>query len=890
MPILKMKLHRPRVPADYVPRPRLMKLLERSCDTPLTLVSAPAGYGKSTLVSAWMDGLDSPGAWLSLDEDDSDLATFLRYFGAAVDSLFPEACRRTQSLLAGAEIPPLSVLSDELIEELDRIEDPFVLVLDDYGYVKRPEIHELLTRILRQNIPTLHLVILTRRDPPLPLASLRARGELVEIRQTALKFTSREASSFLERAAGAPLERDAASKLQERTEGWAVGLRLAAIALQGRDDVDSFLREIGAETRHVQEYLLVEVLSRQLPAVREALLKTSILERLCAPLCQALCAPECDGMCGPECDGQAFMERLEESNLFSVPLDDRGEWVRYHHLFRELLRRTLERRYRPDEITALHERAGEWFAAKGHVEAALRHFLSAGDPEKAARVVAAHRHDLMNREEWHRLRQLLALLPRGVVESSPELLMGEAWLLIGWPEMAEVMASVEALLEGEVDDSVTAGNLQGELDVMRSLIFYHITDGAKSLECAQRSLKTLPHGQASQRGLAVMMLALAHQMNGDLKSVHASVYEALGEKDLLHTTYHARVLLSLCFTDHIAADLAGTMDAARQSLELGREINLAESIAHGYYFLGICHYERNELAAAEDSLKPVVAGPYVINAYNFAFSAFALALTHQAMGRPEEAREDVESVIGHAMTTGNSSLLMMARAFKAELALRQGRTSEAGHWAATFNPDPFSVAYRFYLPQMTLAKWYLASAAEGSSREGHAFLSRLDDFFATIHNSRLRLEVLAMTALLHDARNDKDAALTALEGALALATPGGLVRPFLDLGDDMENLLGRLAARGGAGDYVTGLLDAFREGAAAPAPGADSLADPLTGREIDILHLLTKRLQNKEIADRLSISPETVRRHTANIYQKLDVHDRRQAVERALSLRILPEG
>jgi LuxR family maltose regulon positive regulatory protein len=290
----------------------------------------------------------------------------------------------------------------------------------------------------------------------------------------------------------------------------------------------------------------------------------------------------------------------------------------------------------------------------------------------------------------------------------------------------------------------------------------------------------------------------------------------------------------------------------------------------------------------------VVEGPYIVNAHNFAFSAFALALTRQAAGRPEEAREDVEKVVRHATATGNSSLLLTAKAFQAELALRQGRTSGVAHWAGTFNPEPFSVAYRFYLPQMTLAKWHLANATEGSFREARAFLSRLNDFFAAIHNSRLRLEVLAMEALLHDAGDDEGAALAALEEALALAEPGGLVRPFLDFGDGMRNLLGRFSARGNGGEYIGGLLAAFRVGAgalpAAAAPGSTSFVDPLTGRENDILNLLSKRLRNKEIADRLSISPETVRRHTANIYQKLDVHDRRQAVERALSLHILPDA
>jgi LuxR family maltose regulon positive regulatory protein len=894
MPTLKTKLHRPRVPADYVARPRLLKLLDRSLDTPLTLVSAPAGYGKSTLVGAWMDGLESPGAWLSLDESDSDLATFLMYCSAAVDSLFPGVCPETGTLLSGPSVPPVTVLAEKLIADLDLIEDPFVLVLDDYGFIKEPKIHELLTRLLKQNISALHLVILTRRDPPLPLASLRAGGKMTEVRQADLKFTVDETAAFLAKAVEGDVDESAVSQLQMKTEGWPGALRLAALAMDHGEDVDGFLRELRGDTRHVQDYLVAEVLSRQPPAVRDALLKTSILDRFCAPLCRVLCAPECKGMCGPGCDGGDFMERLAESNLFCVPLDEQGEWVRYHHLFRDLLRRTLERRYGPGEIAELHERAGEWFEEKGLIEEALHHALAGDNLAATGRLVARHRHDLMNREEWHRLRKLLDLLPRGIVENSPELLMSEAWLLIGWPEMADIMTRVEALLEAKPKGSAAAGTLQGELDVMRSLLFYHVTDGAKALKYARRGLETLPREQVSVRGLAVMLQALAHQMTGDLKSAHALVYQALGEKDLLHTTYHARVLLTPCFMNHIAADLAGTIDAARRSLEFGKEFNFAECIAHGYYFLGVCHYEQNDLAAAEHNLKPVVAGPYIVNTHNFAFSAFTLALTHQAMGRPGEAREDLETVLRHALATGNSSLLLTARAFQAELALRQGRTAEVAHWAEAFSPDPFTVAYRSYLPQMTLAKWHLATVTKGSFQAARTFLSRLDDFFASTHNSRLRIDVLAMEALLHDAENDEGAALTSLGRALALAEPGGFVRPFLDLGDPMADLLERFCKQNGGGDYVKGLIEAF-DGAGTPkpavaTPGPDSLPDPLTGREADVLALLSKRLRNKEIADRLSISSETVRRHTANIYQKLDVHDRRQAVERALSLRILPEG
>jgi LuxR family maltose regulon positive regulatory protein len=886
MPILKTKLHRPPVPADYVPRQRLLNLLDRARNKPLILVSAPAGYGKSTLVSSWMAGLKSPRAWLSLSEADSDLVTFLSGLTAAVRTISPEAFSRTRALLTGMETPPRLTLEDELIKELNRIDDPFILAIDDYGFIKEPQIHELLTRVLVERIPSLRLIIMTRRDPPLPLGSLRAAAGLVEIRQADLKFTSSEARLFLEKTVGQSLGENENSRFLQKTEGWAVGLRLASLALHGREDVDSFLREIGAATGHIQEYLLSQVLSRQPQEMREALLVTSILERFSAPLVTAIC--------GPGIDGEEFIGRLEQSNIFCVPLDDRKVWYRYHHLFRDLLRTTLEKRYAAEEIAIFHRHAGEWCAAEGLIEMALRHLLAAGDPEGAAGVVSSRRHILMNGEEWHRLTRVLEMLPRSVVEKSPELLLAEGWLLIGWPEMAEIMARVETLLQNAPEGSTGLKGLRGELDVMRSLFFYHVTEGERSLDHARRGLESLPWEQASTRGLAVMLQALSQQMNGDLKGAHGTVYEALKEKDLLHTTYHARVLLTLSFLNYIAGDLKGTIEAARQSLDLGKQLGLAETIAHGYYFLGICHYQRNELEEAEQYLKPVTSGPYIVNAHNFAFSAFAMALVHQALGRSGEARREVEAVVKYAVETGNASLLATAKAFQAELALRQGNISEVSLWAETFDAEPFSVAYRFYVPQVTLARWHLANATQGNVRETGAYLKRLEDFFSAIHNRSLGIDVLAMKALSHDLMGEGGEALAVLEKGLDLAEPGGFVRPFLDLGEPMAELLTRFRDERGDSRYLEKALEAF-SARVAPVPdlplsGPDALRDPLTNREMEILNLLTKRLRNKEIGDRLNISPETVRRHTANIYQKLNVHDRRQAVERAVSLRILREN
>jgi LuxR family maltose regulon positive regulatory protein len=766
--LLRTKLHRPPITADLVARPRLHQRLDLRRERPLTLVSAPAGYGKTTLVSSWLETCDWPNAWVSLDEDDNDLFLFLSYFLAALQTMFPEAGRDTQALLKAATLPPTPVLARSVVNEMDELETPFVLALDDYHLIREQSVHDLLTELLRHPPQSMHLVLTSRTDPPLNLTRLRARSQVIEIRTPELRFSQAETAAFLEEGLGAPVDDFALKALIKRVEGWATGLRLISLSLRHRGSLDLSPARLGGDVAYVTDYLMAEILTSQPPAIQDFLLKTSILDRLNGSLCDALI-----GLDEPECNGQAYLEWLHEVNLFTVPLDDGREWYRYHPLFQGLLHGQLEEKLGRGGITVLHRRASAWFAQNGLIDEALHHTLAAGDTDTAAELVAEHRHQAMNQEQWHRLRRWLGLLPREVVDNDPELLIIEAWLLIGWEEMAHVAERVGALLANLPPESADIGNLQAEFDTLQSLISYHITDGQQSLALAQRALENLPREFASERGLAVMLESMAYQMLGDLESAHSVIWEALTERATHHHTYHTRVLMTFCFIDSIAADLNGTMQSAEQVLKLGQELNLAESIAHGYYFLGHCHYERNELATAEKCLLPVVKGAYIANLHNFAFSSFALALTYQAQDRPAEAREVVETVVDRAIEMGDVSLLQTAQAFQAELAIRQGNVAAAHHWANTFSPEPFYVAYRFYVPQITLPRVLLALDTLDSRRQAADFLSRLHDFFASIHNNRLLIEVLALQALLHDAQNNEPAALSTLERAITLAEPGG---------------------------------------------------------------------------------------------------------------------
>jgi len=882
VPVVRTKLYRPRVAQDLVAREDLLARLEEGYKLPLTLVSAPAGYGKSTLISHWLETHDGPGAWLSLDEYDDDLRSFLTYVVAAVRTVFPQACPTTLSMANADELPPVQAVMRCLSNDLDTVDVRFVLALDDYHRIRDPAIHELIDQLIRYPLRCLHLVILGRRDPPLSLARLRAHRQLTEVRMQDLRFGERATGTFLERAAGLSVRGDTLSRLHEKTEGWPVGLRLTALALRHQGDVEEFVRGLSGGSRHIQEYLLQEVLSQEPPAVRDCLCKTSILDRFCTSLSKAVCGS------GSDC----FAQLLDEAGLLCIALDQRGEWRRYHHLFQGLLQRQLTAESSAEEITALHRRASGWFAENRLIEEAVRHALKGGDTAAAARLVAQNGNEAMNKEEWVQLGRWLDMLEPDVIESNPELLVLRTWLneyRYKYEEAWKDIARAEPMVSALPSESDARRRLTGELLTQRSQQHYFESDADSAVSCAKRAMALLDPGAQSVSGYAILILAVSYQMAGGINRAHQVLNDALADHSRSGPVFRARVFMSLCWTHWMSGDLDGLEQAAKWLLRHGKEHHQPETIDFGRYFLGSFHYHRNELAEAERQLGPLVEQPYATRTEIYSHGAFALAFCHAAQGRAGEAQDLADSVLAHMLETTNTFAAPIARAFRAEIALRRGQPAEAEQWARRFPFEPLPPMPMFYEPRMTLARLMIVENTFDSLARAGSVLTRLSAYVLQTHNTRFLIEVRALQSLRYTALGNEEAALKELRAAVKLAQPGGFVRIFADLGPELAKLLNRLDLDEAGLHYVGRILAAFRgSGTEAEPAERQRGVDPLSKRELEILTLLSDRLANQEIADRLHISVVTVKRHAANIYEKLGVHGRRQAVAKAAGLGIIP--
>lgn len=881
--LLATKLYIPLPRPGAVARPRLLARLDAGLACPLTLISAPAGFGKTTLLGRWIAARRAEPAapafaWLSLDERDDDPARFLTYCIAALQTVAPETGATALALLQSPQRPSLETLLVPLLNDLAQAASPLPLVLDDYHAVEAQGIHDTLAFLLDRLPPHVHLIVAGRADPPLPLARLRARAQLVELRAADLRFTPQETADFLNGVMGLALSPAAIDNLAARTEGWIAGMQLAAVSLQGREDREEFVRVFSGSHRHVLDYLLEEVLKRQPENVQSFLLQTSILDRLTAPLCDAVL----DAPAG----SQAALEQLERANLFMVPLDDERRWYRYHRLFADLLRQYLEKT-QPEKLPELHRRAGGWLERHEWLPEAIEHAFAAGDAAHAADLVERAAEGTFMRSEVGTLLRWLNALPDEHIRSRPILCIYHAWALM---LMGQPRAAVLARLD-DAEAGASAGAIPAEAAVCRALLATLLGDTSRSLTLSREALARLPEENGYWRGIVMSNLGMAHVLVGDIDAAIQAFDESVRLGRIVGNTLFAVGALGnlggLCL---LRGRLRQAESIYGQALDLatdahGRRLPVATRALFGLAELA---RERNDLDTAARYLAECLELSEQYGEIGTLVTCVSLARVRQEQGDAAGAQAMIERARQLAQRSEATSLDdQLVAVAQARLSIRQGDLAAAEEWARERKRSGMPAAYDLQEAERTLlARLHLA---QGRAREALETLAPLREAAERRGRARRLVEILALEALSHHAQGDERAALAAMEQLLRLAEPEGYVRVFLDGGAPMARLLSAVLARGISADYARRLLAQFPAAphAAAPAEEAPALIEPLSAREREVLGLIAEGLSNQEIAERLVISLSTVKGHAAAIFGKLGVSHRTQAVARARELGLL---
>jgi len=903
-PILRTKLHRPQLTAELVNRERLIKAMNRAHEVPLTLVSAPAGYGKSVLVAQWAERLDSPVAWLSLDASDSELRTFLLYFFAAVDTVSPGACEATRELPTAGSLAPVPALAGYLLNDLDAIDVPAAIVLDDYHRIDTlSPVHDLMLRMLEHPPRQFRFVVLTRQDPPFELPSLRAGQRINEVRVRDLRFTTQEMSEFLSATEDLTVSDEALANLEGEVEGWAAGLRLVSLALRHIGDPDAFLERPHGLLPQTQDYLLREVLGALRDRLRDLLLTSSILDRFSIELLDAICNP-------PDQDDPSgftasdFLEELRRNNLFTSSLDPDDKWFRYHHLFQELLKSELQRVHGADHVSALHLRASQWFESESLIDEAIKHALAAGDMERVAQLVTRHRHAALNADQWYVLAQWLSLIPETVVQQNAELLMAQTWILLNYYFQVDAIPALLDEIESLLVDDPGDEQVRGELAASRGYILWLMGNGAESLQQVDVALERIPSEHLDFRSNTEIVFALANQMEGRKAEGLRFLDDQLAHPDSLHPKRKTRLLAARVFVYLTAGDLLEA-EAANRRLSTAVEGGVSGYVrAWTNYFQGLIHLLRCEWKMAVDSLDRSVAQRFIHHRRAAVDSITGLMLAYQALGQKDKARATMQILQEYVASLGDRGMESLVISAEARLALLQGRSAPATRWLeATESAPEGAFLYWFDVASITRCRAMIAAASPDRLALAEAQLRECAAVIEAQHNTFQLIKVLALLALACDKQGRTAEALGVLERAVTMASQGNVLFPFVELGTPMVDLLHKLPTASEFTSQVERVVTSFGATGERSTAGEAGVGKPpapqrelkvagrtlegLSNRELDVLELLALRLQNKEIAARLNISPQTVGSHLKQIYQKLAVQGRRQAVERALERGVL---
>jgi LuxR family maltose regulon positive regulatory protein len=891
VPLLATKLFIPRARQRLVSRPHLAERLDGCLSRQLGLVSAPAGFGKTTLVSTWVQGVQVPVAWLSLDEADNDPTRFLRYLVAALQQIDPTIGQDIQGALDASPPPRIHAVIGALVNDLAARPADLVLVLDDFHTIDQAIIHEAIQNLVTHQPPQLHLLIVTREDPPLPLARLRACGQLVELRAHDLRFTPEEASLFLQEAIGLALDARDIHELDARIEGWIAGLQLVALSMQHCQDPAELIAGLSGTHHFILSYLTEEVLRQLSPEVQSFLLETSVLTRLTGPLCDAVTGRS---------DSGAMLEQLCTSNAFVLPLDEGHGWYRYHHLFSDLLRHQLNST-QPQLVPTLHVRASTWYELQGSSVEAIEHAFAAGDYPRAVSLVERHARQVVLHGYVQTMATWLRRLPQEwrVAVPRANLALGRSLLLRGQLDEIDAYlqnAEASAAERSQAGAHTEASRIRAEADSLRALQVSMRGDTERGCELARQAVEQAPQDDTYIQGIARFALGSTYNFAGRVDLAIESYRKALPLCRAVDDTIAINLIIgNLAVLHMVRGQLRAAAELCRQNIDSAEQSADVRppTLALVYNNYGAVLYEWGELDAAQQlAEKYLELSRRGDHAGAVVYGNVVLSRIRQAQGDRAGAQRMLDEALPLLRRDLPAWIAPEVVAQQVVLALARGDAAAASQALAQAGLDvdaPISHAREaLHIAHLRLL-YYLGCQALQSSHLVQALdlAGRLLASAEPAGRMGRVIETLALRALIYQAQGDDRRALDNLGRALALAEPEGYLRLFVNEGAPMACLLEAARERGLQPVYASKLLAAFPgEPDAAPLPHPD-LVELLTERELEVLRLMAQDLTYEQVAQRLVVSVNTVRFHVKGLYGKLGVEKRAAAVDKARTLGLL---
>ena len=895
--ILRTKLYKPLVKDHYVLRQSIIDQLENNRHNPLTLVVAATGYGKSVTVSQWLDQTKTKYCWVSLDDELNDVQYFLLYLVHAIRTALPGALSVLHDLLLGPEMPPEKVLIKLLISGLDETNQEVILVMDDYQTIHNNQIHEIINTLLKFHLTTLHLVIISRLDPALNLSALRVYGNINELRMSDLRFTEKEITALTGKILNTPISGKIAAILLQKTEGWIVGLRLALMKIAQNPDIDNSIEQFKIDQAYFSQFLVEEVLQQQPEPVRKLLLTASIPDQFSRELLAALMQGESGNTIFPDTD---LFDQLIRMVLFIIPLDEEGQWYRFHHLFRDFLLKQLEKSHSKEQIENYHKKASIFFSQNHLIEKAIAHAVKAGDTNQISQLFKHHKYQLLNTDQFSRLRKMVHLVPAAIVEQEPQLLLIRAFLhetTADYSSMQQDLMRAESLLSVMSNNDGQLNRLWGEFHAIYSGQSYFTGNIESTLDHSEKASKLLSD-LSYIRDFALVFRCLALQTSGQAKKAFHLIKRSLKglspQQDVERMRLH--IISSLLYA--FDGNLTEIMKAAMQYKPISLEKRLYVSLSYAVYFIAATYYFRNELEKVEQIVDQIQEYRYAGRPFTVLNCLFLKAFVMQAEGNSEALAKVLREMHAFAADYDNDKYQQFVYVFEVELALRQKNVPQAREISKKTNFELYPPVFYFFFPRLTYIRLLMSTDEPDSITEATTRLEQLIHLGRSTHRKNLLIQALPLQALFYLNSGDEKSAMETLSEALILAKPGGHIRNFVDLGEPMQAMIKKLYQNKPNDVYLAKLFNAFHrkqadsdkiahEESDIVQSSPESARQKITKREARLLQLVAEGYQNKEIAEELYLATDTIKKSLYHLYKKLDVNNRTGAISKAVKMGLI---